>query len=192
MKGMVFLVIWASSMVFAAAPSDPVALVREKDKELQALLRKNTRSEKETEKIKFLINDIFDFEALAKKSLPSSTWKALSDAERADFVREFRRMVENSSVKRLEVYRSDSARYEPAVIKNNEAKVTAHVWYKGKESILVYRFDQVNGQWKAWDLVIDDLSTARNYREQFAKILETKTFAELLNIIKSKADEAAK
>ena len=47
----------------------------------------------------------------------------------------------------------------------------------------------VNGQWKAWDLIIDDLSTARNYKEQFGKILETKTFAELVEIIRKKADQ---
>ena len=48
----------------------------------------------------------------------------------------------------------------------------------------------VNDNWMAWDLVIDDLSTARNYKEQFATILKTKTFADLLETIKKKADES--
>ena len=47
----------------------------------------------------------------------------------------------------------------------------------------------VGDVWMAWDLVIDDLSTARNYKEQFSTILKTKTFAELLEIVKKKADE---
>ena len=49
---------------------------------------------------------------------------------------------------------------------------------------------QVNGKWMAWDLVIDDLSTARNYKDQFSQILKTKSFAELIDIISKKADEA--
>jgi phospholipid transport system substrate-binding protein len=43
------------------------------------------------------------------------------------------------------------------------------------------------GEWQAWDLIIDDLSTMRNYREQFKTILETKTLTELIEILKKKA-----
>jgi Toluene tolerance, Ttg2. len=50
----------------------------------------------------------------------------------------------------------------------------------------------VGGSWKAWDLVIDDLSTARNYKDQFSQILKDKSFAELIDIISKKADEAEK
>lgn len=177
----------AASLSLAAG--DPSAIVKAKDTELQNFLKKKARTDKENEKIKFLINDIFDFQLLGKKALPVATWKTLDEASRTSFVTEFRRMVENSSVKKLEVYKADSTRYEPSVLKNDEAKVTAHVWNKGKESILIYRFENVGGVWKAWDLVIDDLSTARNYRDQFSKILETKSFKELLDIIKKKADE---
>lgn len=176
-------------MTISFASGDPTTIVKGKDQELQSFLKKKARTEKENEKIKYLINDIFDFQLLGKKSLPVSTWKSLDDASKTSFVTEFRRMVENSSVKKLEVYKADSTVYEATQLKNDEAKVVAHVWNKGKESILVYKFEMVSGTWKAWDLVIDDLSTARNYRDQFSKILETKSFKELLDIIKKKADE---
>jgi phospholipid transport system substrate-binding protein len=68
--------------------------------------------------------------------------------------------------------------------------VIAHVWYKGKESVLEYKMSLVNDSWKAWDLVIDDLSTARNYKEQFSTILKTKSFNDLIQIIREKANEA--
>jgi phospholipid transport system substrate-binding protein len=89
------------------------------------------------------------------------------------------------------MYRSDSTRYDEPKMKNStECRLVAHIWYKGKEAVLEYRMNLVNGQWKAWDLIIDDLSTARNYKEQFAKILETKSFTELTDIIRKKADQA--
>ncbi|HSQ40835.1 MAG TPA: ABC transporter substrate-binding protein [Fibrobacteraceae bacterium] len=177
--------------VFAFAAQDPAQLIKTKDQELQVLLKKKAHSQKETETIKHLINDIFDFQLLARKSLPSATWKGLNDSSRSAFVKDFQRMVENSSVKKLEMYKADSTRYDPAIVKTDEAKVIAHVWNKGKESVLVYKLDLVNGSWRAWDLIIDDLSTARNYRDQFSKILETKTFAELLTTIQKKADEGS-
>jgi phospholipid transport system substrate-binding protein len=183
------LVLVLSFSILALAAQDPTLLIKNKDQELQNFLKKKNRSAKDNETIKFLINDIFDFSLLGKKSLPSATWKGLDEASQTDFVKEFKRMVENSSVKKLEVYKADSTRYEPATIKPDEAKVVAHVWNKGKESVLVYKFDLVQGNWKAWDLVIDDLSTARNYRDQFTKILETKSFKELVDILRKKADE---
>ncbi len=175
-----------------ALAADPVQSISRNDKELQTLLSKKSLSKKDGERVKVLLSGVFNFGLLAEKSLPKETWNALDKASRENFAAEFQRMVRNSSAKRLEMYRTDSTIYDaPKMKKNNtEANVTAHLWYKGKESVLVYKMTLVDGEWKAWDLVIDDLSTARNYKEQFATILQTKSFAELLEIVKKKADES--
>lgn len=187
------VVMLACAAVVAFAADDPVTVIKKKDAELQALLKKSNRSAKETERVKSLLNDSFDFALLAKKSLSTKDWDAQDEASRNKFVSEFQRMVRNSSAKRLELYRADSTIYEPAKMKGtNEARVTAHLWNKGKESVLEYKMSLVDGTWKAWDLVIDDLSTARNYKDQFSQILKTKSFAELIDIISKKADEAEK
>lgn len=191
LKKILIMLACASLMAFAA--EDPVATIKKKDAELQALLKKQTRNAKETERVKSLLNDSFDFGLLAKKSISASDWKAQDAATQEKFTTEFQRMVRNSSAKRLELYRADSTIYEPAKMKGtDEARVTAHLWYKGKESVLEYKMSLVNDNWKAWDLVIDDLSTARNYKDQFSQILKTKSFAELIDVISKKADEAEK
>ena len=179
--------------VMAFAAEDPVAAVKKKDAELQTLLKKSSRNAKEIERVKSLLNDSFDFALLAKKSLAKGDWDKQDAASQEKFVAEFQRMVRNSSAKRLELYRADSTIYEPAKMKGtDEARVVAHLWNKGKESVLEYKMSLVNGNWKAWDLVIDDRSTERNYKEQFGQILKTKSFAELIDIISKKADEAEK
>ncbi len=192
LKKLFVMVACAALVAFAA--EDPVAAIKKKDVELQTLLKKSSRSAKETERVKALLNDSFDFELLAKKSLSKGDWEKQDAASQEKFVAEFQRMVRNSSAKRLELYRADSTIYEPAKMKKNgeEASVVAHLWNKGKESVLEYKMSQVNGNWKAWDLVIDDLSTARNYKDQFGQILKTKSFAELIDVISKKADEAEK
>ena len=190
-RKMFVLLSLASVLAFAA--EDPVNAVKKKDAELQTLLKKSSRNAKETERVKSLLNDSFDFALLAKKSLSKGDWEKQDAASQEKFVAEFQRMVRNSSAKRLELYRADSTVYEPAKMKGtDEARVVAHLWNKGKESVLEYKMSLVNGDWKAWDLVIDDLSTARNYKEQFGQILKTKSFAELIDIISKKADEAEK
>ena len=188
-KKLMILVVGLSLVAFAA--EDPVAAIKKKDGELQALLKKSNHTAKEKERVKDLLSDSFDFEMLAKKSLSAKDWDAQDAASQEKFVSEFKRMVRNSSAKRLELYRADSTIYEPAKMKkDNEARVVAHLWNKGKEAVLEYKMIQLNGKWMAWDLVIDDLSTARNYKDQFSQILKTKSFAELIDIISKKADEA--
>ena len=189
LKKLMILVVGLSLMAFAA--EDPVAAIKKKDGELQALLKKSNHTIKEKERVKDLLSESFDFEMLAKKSLSAKDWDAQDAAAQEKFVTEFKRMVRNSSAKRLELYRADSTIYEPAKMKKEgEARVVAHLWNKGKEAVLEYKMSQVNGKWMAWDLVIDDLSTARNYKDQFSQILKTKSFADLIDIISKKADEA--
>ncbi|HHX15265.1 MAG TPA: ABC transporter substrate-binding protein [Fibrobacter sp.] len=178
----------SASFLFSA--ENPAHVVKKKDVELQTLLKKSSLSKKEKEHIKNLLNESFDFKLLAQKSLATSIWKAQSEADLDTFVNQFQRMVRNSSARKLEMYRADSTVYEEVKYKGkDEARVVAHVWYKGKESVLEYRMSLVADAWKAWDLVIDDLSTARNYKEQFSTILKTKTFNDLIKIIRDKANE---
>lgn len=191
MRKLFVLVACLSLLAFAA--EDPVAAIKKKDAELQTLVKKSSHSAKEKERIKALLGDSFDFGLLAKKSLSAKDWDAQDAASQEKFVAEFKRMVRNSSAKRLELYKADSTIYEPAKMKkDDEARVVAHLWNKGKETVLEYKMSLVDGKWMAWDLVIDDLSTARNYKDQFSQILKTKSFADLIDIISKKADEADK
>jgi phospholipid transport system substrate-binding protein len=172
--------------------SDPVSVIRKKDEELQKLLRDKNVGQK-TGQIKVLINGIFDFEELGRKALGKKTWPTMNPEQQAKFVTAFKNMVENSSVKKLEVYQSDSTRYDAPEIDGDKANVTAHVFSKGQESVVTYKLQLKNKEWKAWDLVIDDLSTAGNYGDQFRKILQTSTINDLIAKLEKKAaGDAAK
>lgn len=173
-----------ASAAKTAGPGDPVAIIRKKDGELQKLLREKPAK---TERIKVLINGIFDFEELGKKALGPDLWKGMSPDQQKRFVKAFREMVENSSVKKLEAYQSDSASYDPPELREGKANVTSHVFSKGQESIVVYKLIVKDGEWKAWDLVIDDLSTAGNYGDQFKKILQTSDMDGLIARLEKKA-----
>jgi phospholipid transport system substrate-binding protein len=181
----------AAALAFAGNPGDPVAIIRKKDAELQKMLRDKEAAGKadgkRTERLKTLINGIFDFEELGKRALGPETWKSMSASQQKRFVKAFRGMVENASVKKLEVYQSDSATYEAPDVADGKATVTAHVWSKGTESVVTYKLVAEDSTWKAWDLIIDDLSTARNYGEQFHKILQTSNIDGLIAKIEKKA-----
>lgn len=188
-KKMVAGILAAAAMAFAA-PGDPVAIIKKKDAELQRMLRDKAAA-KQTDKLKALINGIFDFEELGKRALGTETWKTMTPDQQKRFVKAFREMVENASVKKLEVYQSDSATYDPPEVSGDKANVTAHVWSKGTESIVTYKLLARDTTWRAWDLVIDDLSTARNYGEQFKKILQTSNIDGLIAKLEKKSTGTA-
>lgn len=187
-KRMIAIIVAAGAMAFAANPGDPVAIIKKKDLELQKMLRDREASKK-TDRLKLLINGIFDFEELGKRALGPDTWKTMTPDQQKRFVKAFKGMVENASVRKLEAYQSDSSTYEAPEIANGKASVTAHVWNKGTESVVTYKLLAEDSTWKAWDLIIDDLSTARNYGEQFKKILQTSNIDGLIAKLEKKAAE---
>ena len=172
-----------------AAPGDPVAIIKKKDSELQKMLRDKAAS-KQTDRLKVLINGIFDFEELGKRALGPEIWKTMTPDQQKRFVKAFREMVENASVKKLEVYQSDSSTYDAPEVSEGKANVTAHVFSKGSESVVTYKLIAEGDTWKAWDLIIDDLSTARNYGEQFRKILQTSNMDGLIAKLEKKGTGA--
>lgn len=180
-----------SAIALSSAWANPLETIKKNDTELQSLIKKNkaASSKENIDRMKFLINDIFDFAEMGRRALGSSTWKAQDEVKQQEFAAAFKAMVENASVKKLEVYESEKTDYEEADFSGTRAKIIAHVFAKGEETILEYKLKQEDGVWKAWDLVINDLSTMRNYREQFKTILKDKSFDELIQTLKDKAAE---
>lgn len=170
-----------------AFAGDPVAEIQKKDRDLQDYLKKNkgTLTHVQQDSLKHLINGIFDFPELGKRSL-GKNWAPLSKVQQDSFVAVFKRMVENTSVKRLENYRSDSAHYTVSGT-GEKTIVRGIVWSKGKSSKVEYKLFQVDGRWKAWDLVMDDLSTLKNYREQFQTIINKDKFEGLMSRLRKNA-----
>ena len=195
MKKSILISLFACISLFAA--QDPVALLKQNDVELQKELKKKSHTAKEIERIKFLSSGLFDFAKMSERSLPKKTLDTVSAALKAEFAKEFQRMVENSSVhkfKNTTFTSPDSTVYEAPKYKKDgaEVEVSIHSWSKGKDMLMVYKMEKAGESWRVWDLVIDDLSTTRNYQDQFKSILETKNFKELIKTVKDKADEYAK
>jgi len=196
MKKSILLSLFACISLFAAQ-QDPVALLKQNDVELQKELKKKSHTPKEIERIKFLSSGLFDFAKMSERSLPKKTLDTVSAPLKAEFAKEFQRMVENSSVNKFKnttFSAPDSTVYDAPKYKKDgaEVEVSIHSWSKGKDMLMVYKMEKAGESWRVWDLVIDDLSTTRNYQDQFKSILETKNFKELIKTVKDKADEYAK
>ena len=169
-----------ATSAFAQTKTDPVTVVRQHDVELQGMLKRYKSSDKlQQDTLKKMINGMFSFPELGKRAL-GKTWAGLKKPQQDSFVAVFRRMVENSSIKRLESYRADSTKYSAATGAADKTVVTATVYNRGKSSTVVYKLFQDASGWKALDLVLDDVSSLRSYKDQFSTIVAKEGFDGLM------------
>jgi phospholipid transport system substrate-binding protein len=169
----------------------PTESVRETVDNVLAILKdpalKGEQKKKERrEKLKEVIYRRFDFTEMAKRSL-GSEWRRHSPEEQKEFVQLFRELLENAYLDKIESYSGQEVRYLKERVDNNYAEVdTKLVDNKGQEFSIVYRLYNTGGDWKVYDVVIEDISLVNNYRAQFSRVLAKSSYAELVDRMKKK------
>ena len=128
----------------------------------------------------------FDFNEMAQRSL-GSEWRKRSPEEKKEFVQLFTGLLEETYLDALESYNGEPVRYLNERQDKNFAEVNTKLAnHKGEEFWLDYRLHNVNGAWKVFDVVIENVSLVNNYRSQFRRVLAKTSYRELIQSMKDK------
>lgn len=157
-----------------AASQGPLELVKQtSDNMLAKLKEERAVLEKEPGRIYELVNSIvlphFDFETMAKRVL-GKYWKQADDAQRKKFIEEFRTLLVRTYAKSLTEYTDQKITFLPLKENTGGESVTvrSEVSQAGGFPIEInYDVHQANGEWKVFDVIIDGVSLATNYRTSF-------------------------
>ena len=163
-----------------AVMQSPLDMIRSRNEAVAEIVNAadDEVSNETRERLKDVINDFIDFEAFSRRAL-GRHWDERTDQERSDFVSVFRQLVRNSSVRKLEVYRADRVEYQEPEARGENVRVTT-LAYKGDRSVeIVYVMHQVDGEWRAYDVVVDGASTTRNYRDSFYREIRASSYPEM-------------
>ena len=186
--GLAILLLVQSVWVAAGVPGDQVRQTADKvlavlkDPQLKGESKKNERRDK----LREVIYQRFDFTEMARRSL-GSEWRRRSPEEQKEFVKLFTGLLERAYLDNIESYNGEKFRYLKEQEDNNHAQVdTKIIDNKGQEFSINYRLHKVNGDWKVYDVVIEDISLVNNYRSQFNRVLATSSYEELVNRMKGK------
>ena len=153
-----------------------------KDPQLKGESKKTERRQK----LKEVIGERFDFPEMAKRSL-GSEWRRRSPEEQKEFVRLFTELLEQAYLDKIESYNGEKVQYlKEREDKDNAEVATKIIDNKGQEFSVNYRLHNVNGDWKVYDVVIEDISLVSNYRSQFNRVVAKGSFEELLTRMKEK------
>jgi phospholipid transport system substrate-binding protein len=137
-----------------------------------------------------IIDTIFDFEELSKRTLGRS-WKKMSAEQQKEFVPLFRQLLQGVYADRLLAYSDQKVIFDKeTMLKKGRAEVQSYLQTSdGKKIPLFYRLTDKSGSWKVYDVIIEGVSMVKNYRTQFRQILTKDSPEKLLEILRDKVNQ---
>jgi len=176
------------AIVHASAATDQL---KQSVQKVQAILSdKSLKSPAKTserrQQLRDVINSRFDFQEMAKRSL-GPEWQKHTPEEQQQFVNAFQGVLENGYFETLESYNGEKVRFVGERQDNDLAEVQTKITdNKGQDYSVNYRLHDVNGDWKVFDVVIENVSIVNNYRSQFSRVLAKSSFQDLLQEMNQK------
>jgi phospholipid transport system substrate-binding protein len=182
--------LWAAQ-VWAAGP--PIEDVRATvDQAIAVLKNPQLKADEQKRERRTQIRQVliprFDFTEMAKRSL-GGDWRRRSPEEQREFVVLFTDLLENSYIDRIEAYNDEKFVYVREKRDDDFAQVDSKILTaKGEEFSISYKLHLVKGQWKVYDVVLENISLVNNYRSQFSRIITNASYEELVRRLREKAD----
>jgi len=129
--------------------------------------------------VRSISGDLFDWTGMARHAL-GRYWDGRTEAERAEFVRLLAGLVD-AHIIALERYAGAGIEYVGESIDGERATVRTRMSANGGRPLsLDYRMIRGERRWLIYDVVMDNASLMRNYREQFERIIKTSSYEKLV------------
>jgi phospholipid transport system substrate-binding protein len=148
-------------------------------------LKKPERADERVTQLKKIADSRFDYGEMAKRSL-GSQWEKLEEKKRLEFVDLFTEFLTAAYVDKIHAYSGEEVTFLNERLDGNYAEVKSIMVGKKTEIPISYRLLLKGDDWKAYDVIVDGISLVKNYREQFATILRSSSFENLLQTLREK------
>jgi phospholipid transport system substrate-binding protein len=143
------------------------------------------------QKLRSLVSgDVFDFTAMARSAL-GLHWKDINAQQQQDFTQLFTAFLRDSYISRIADYSGQQVKVNfqgETDLGNGRTEVKTTIEQPGgKAPIQVnYALRNANGKSLIYDITIDNISIAANYRNQFNRVINNQGFDALMTDLKSK------
>jgi phospholipid transport system substrate-binding protein len=169
---------------------DPTSLV--KGTVGQVLSDKQMSQELRQHKMIEIVAKRFDFTDMARSSL-GYNWKKLSNAQQGQFVPLFTAFMEDAYLDKIDSYSGQKVQFvgQKAMDANTaEVKSVVQPVDSSDQPIQInYLVKQTAGDWKVYDVTVDDISITANYRNQFTRMIDQQGFDGLMSAMRKKQQE---
>jgi len=156
---------------------------------LQILNDKSTPLKDRQEKLRQLVSaDVFDYTAMARSAL-GLHWKDINAQQQQDFTQVFTAFLRDSYISRIQDFSVQEVNFlgeSDIGDGRTEVKTTIQQPNASSPVQLNYMLRKDNGKWLIYDVTVDNISIAANYRNQFNRVINNKGFDTLMTDLKSK------
>ncbi len=170
------------------APSDAgnaAVEVRGTIEKIQSLLQdgRSKRAARKNDRqmqLRQVLDRRFDFAEMAKRSL-GSHWQGRSAPERVEFVKLFSDIFAGAFADQLDPYLAEKFVYLRETRDGDFSEVETKILpARGSEFAITYKLRSERGDWKVYDVVVENVSIVNNFRSQFNRVLGNASFDDLL------------
>lgn len=187
MAAFLFIVVLAAPGIqLQAAGPTPIDVIRTSNQQVQDIFNANkTIDDKIEAKLYKIIDGVTDYKTISGQVI-TRFCKKLKPQQCKTFDNVFIELLRVSSIKKLGRYRADKFEYLGQEIKENKAVVKTIAYYKEDKAELDYHLELKDGNWKIVNYVLDDIDTVRNYKKQFKRLFQKKSFDEVIQRLRKK------
>lgn len=196
MNRYLFLLISAGILLLGAGVNAESAqflteLVKSRNAAIEAIVKSPTEGETEDEraKIKEIVSGLFDFRSFSEVSL-GRYWDERTEEERAEFTDLCRQLIERNYADPKLYKKAEKVEYVGASVDGEAGEVKTVVSYKTEKSTIAYQLKKVGDDWLIYDMIIDDLSIAKNNRSQFRREIRKSSYEGLVKKLRDKLAKA--
>ena len=149
-------------------------------------MKSNDQRKEIVGRLEKIVDPVFDFREMAKRSL-GIHWRDLTPQERQEFVPLFKDFLNKIYVGKLGLYNGGKVLFTGETVGTNYAEVDTQVGARNGDQVpVVYMLKRMGGDWKVYDVVVDNVSIDNNYRSQFDRVISSSSYQELVKRIKQR------
>jgi phospholipid transport system substrate-binding protein len=136
------------------------------------------------DQLRQIVYPLFDFNEMAMRAL-GANWRRINSQQQKEFVSTFTALLEKTYADQIDLYDGQQVAYTGEIVDGAYAQVDSRIIDKnGQTYSVVYRLHKVDGKWRIYDVVAENISLVNNYRSQFNRVIARSSFEELLKTMK--------
>ncbi len=152
-------------------------------------LARPVNADKRRSELRRVAEDLFDFGEMSRRAL-ARHWGECSSQEREEFVRLFTDLLERSYLSKIENWSGEKVLFVSEAIDGDYAAVRSKIVTVRKQEVPVeYRLYRAGQRWQVYDVLFEGVSFIATYRSQFNRIIQTSSFAGLMDKMREKEVE---
>lgn len=175
---------------YAIDENQPGIIVQEiVNRVLQVLTDKKLSAEEKKSLGYTIVAERIDFTGMSRRIL-AINWNKSSADQKQEFEKLFRQILLNTYWQRIKNYDNEKVEYITGMIEGNRFSSVDTVIISDKLEIpITYRMELIDGEWKAYDFLIESFSLITNYRIEYRNTIKIRGIDGLLTQMQKQVNQ---